>query len=509
MTEDFPDTETPQRYIASELNLARLPFFASSTTNLKRKEGVLYEDTVKHKGGEVKLIWEVTGNSKYGYPGPFAESVHVALLDIITEQGLPFQNPVVFSFYDLCDRLDIKHNGKNIRGIRNAILSIRLAGIVIENSFVTKDGRRLSYTPDPTFLYKRVALYGDTDPRTGEAMELSAVWLSDFYLDSLNSGNIRPIDFQYFKQLHSRSYAATKLYEYLGYRFSGTFRHNNDYAKVDYDKLTTIIDIKRQPYLSQAKQKLEKPHQSLVDTNFISRIEWFQEKQNDGPTKFYLHYYPGKRAQSEYRRGRLALGKQLELPLLAGKEQQEHDWLKEEDSTEPTTLAHELETLGVTSKRAEELARKYSEERIIRQLDHLEYLSETGKSLNNPSAWLVTAIREDYATPTGFKNREERKAEEKARAKAAARKEKEYQKQKRQEEERKAHQQKLDQKLSELPEAQRQEVESEITERIKEANQNLMRTIYRTKPLDPKSPMHRAEYYEHLAELLEKQKNSH
>ena len=251
-------TELTERYIASELNLSRLPFFASSTKDLKSKDGITYRDTVTHQGREIDFVWEVTGNAKYGYPGPFAESVHVALLDIVTEQGLPFENPVVFSFYDLCDRLDIEYNGKNTRSIRNAILSIRLAGIVIENSFVTKDGRRLSYTPDPTFLYKRIALYGDIDQKTGEARDVSAVWLSDFYLQSLNSGNIRPIDFEYFKHLHGESYAATKLYQYLGYRFSGTFRHNNDYAKVDYDELTVIADIKRRPYLSQAKQRLKK-----------------------------------------------------------------------------------------------------------------------------------------------------------------------------------------------------------------------------------------------------------
>jgi len=495
----------PEHYIAAELNLSRLPFFASSTKSLKSKDGITYQDRVTYEGKEVEFVWEVTGNSKYGYPGPFAESVHVALLDIVTEQGLPFENPVVFSFYDICKRLDIEYNGKNTRSIRNAILSIRLAGIVIENSFVTKDGRRLSYTPDPTFLYKRVALYGDTDPRTGESRELSAVWLSDFYLDSLNSGNIRPIDFQYFKYLHKQSFAATKLYEYLGYRFSGTFKHKNDYAKVDYDKLTTIIDLTRQEYLSQAKQKLERAHQALIDTSLVSRIEWFQEKQRHSPAKFYLHYYPGKRARREYRRGRLSLAKQLEFSLLTGEEQKSRDKLEKEKATELTSLAHELETLGVTSERATELVQAYSKERVTRQLDHLEYLSETGKSLSDPSAWLVSAIREDYATPQGFKNREDRKAEEKARAKATARREEELQKEKRREEARKAHQRELDQQLSELPKGQRQKIEGEIIRRIEKSNQELMRTIYQTKTLDPRSPMHRAEYYAHLAKLLKTQ----
>jgi len=503
--------ELPQRYTAAELNLSRLPFFASYTKDLKTRTGITYTDKITHKGEEVELVWEVTGNAKYGYPGPFAESVHAALLDIVTERGLPFENPVVFSFYELCQRLDIAPNGDNMQNIRDAILSIRLAGIVIENSFVTSEGRRVSYTPDPKFLYKRIALYGDDDPDSDETMEVSAVWFSDFYLQSLNSGNIRPIDFEYFKHLHGRSYAATKIYQYLGYRFSGTFRHGNDYAKVEYDDLTTIADVKRRRYLSQAKQKLSKAHQALLDTNFVEHIEWEKQERTNEPNKFNIYYYPGKRAQEEYANGRLQLDQQFEFPLLEGRNpegaedeplEEAIDQESEGESKTTQVFAYELQKLGVTSERARELDRKYSEERITRQLDHLDYLSERGKSPDDAAAWLVSAIEKDYSTPDGFKTREERKAEEQARAKAAERKRKKEQKEERKRQEEENRRQELDDKLATLPEDDQEEIENEIMKRIREDNEELVQTVYKGEEIDPKTFPFRPDYYNHLEQLL-------
>jgi hypothetical protein len=509
-------TELPQRYVAAELNLSRLPFFASSTKNLRDKRSITYTDTITHQGEKIDLVWEVTSNAKYGYPGPFAESVHMALLDIVTEQGLPFENPVVFSFYDLCKRLDIQHNGKNISAIRNAILSIRLAAIVIENSFVTKDGRRLSFTPDPTSLYKRTLLYGSKDERTGEKVDFSAVWLSDFYLRSLNTGNIRPIDFEYFKRLHGQSYAATKIYQYLGYRFAGAFNHDNDYTKVDYDDLAVIADIKRQPYLSQAKQKLKKAHEALVNSGFVQQIEWEQQKRSDAPTKFYIFYYPGDRARGEYQNGRYQLNRKMELPLLGDRRNhgEEGDFETAIDQSTDvgknttTVLAPELEKLGVTAKRAKELDEQYSEERITRQLDHLDFLSERGKSPDNPAAWLVSAIRNDYETPDGFKTREQRKAEERARARAARRKQQQRQEEQNRQEQKEAHRQELDRRLSECSEETQEDIEATIIERLKQKHQTLIRSVFGGKEIDPKSTMFEGEYYEHLEELLDEREGT-
>jgi len=245
------------------VNLSRLPFFASSTKGLKKKVKIEYRHVERIGGRDIEVLWKVSANAEYGYPGPLSEAVHMAILQIVTEHGFPIQNPAIFTIYDLCKRLGLEPSGRTRRQVKDAIRATRLAGVEIKRSFTTKDQRRLSFE-DIQNLYLRVIFFGDEDPETGEPIEYSAVWLADFYVDSLNSGYFRPLDFEYFKHIRKASFASTKLYSYLGYRFSTScFKHNNEYTRVDYDRLTIIADVKRQPNKSLAKQKLAKAHRVL------------------------------------------------------------------------------------------------------------------------------------------------------------------------------------------------------------------------------------------------------
>ena len=517
---DNPVTPEQKRYIASELNLARLPYFASSRTSAQKRKSIKYNRVIQQEDGELEIEWRVTADAEYGYPGPFAEAVHAAILDIITEDGLPCENPITFTFYDICNRLEIPSSGKNTTNIRRAIRSISSASIWADNAFVDKDGRRQTFYTNSVSLYDRYIGYEEYDPETEERADINKIWLADFFLESLNSGNIRPVDFEYFKHIHDQSYVATKLYRHLGYRFAGTFKHDNPYAKVDYDELASIVDVKRRKYLSRAKQQLERAHQALEETSFIDKIDWHQEKRSNAQNKFLLHYYPGDRARDEYQNGRLAIDRQSEVSLLTSMSEKAEDMQKEKYKTDTESsasehnistasgktsspMAHELEALGVTSERARELDQEYSEERITRQLDHLEHLSKQGNAPENVGGWLVSAIRKDYSTPDGFKTREERKAEKQARAKAAERKRKKEQEEKRKRQEEKKRRQQLDERLEALSEDDQQAIEEEIAERIRSDFSDWMHTLYETKEFDPESPMHAGAYYDHLEQLLE------
>jgi len=137
-----------KRFIAGEVNLARLPFFASSTKGLKKKVGIEYRHIERIGERDVEVLWEVTANAKYGYPGPLSEAVHMAIMQIVTERGFPIQNPITFTIYDVCKRLELEPSGRTRRQIRNAVLATRSALIEINHSFVTK-GRRPTFTDTP------------------------------------------------------------------------------------------------------------------------------------------------------------------------------------------------------------------------------------------------------------------------------------------------------------------------------------------------------------------------
>lgn len=487
-----------KRFIASEVNLSRLPFFASSTKGLKQKRGVGYRHVALVQGQEVEVLWEVTANVKYGYPGPLAEAVHTAILQIVTERGFPVQNPVTFTFYDVCKRLGLKPSGKIRRLIREGILSTRSALIEINRSFATKDGRRPTFT-DTQNLYSRAIFYGDQDPHTNEPIEYSAIWFADFYIDSLNSGYFRPLDFEYFKQIRKASYASPKLYRYLGYRFSGScFKHNNKYSKVDYDDLAAIADIKRQPNLSLAKQKLAKAHKVLLDTGFLSREPvWQVEKQGRGkPKKFFILYHPGARAHEEYRKGRRQLTRQLEFSFT------ESGGVPSPKN--PTkTLTQELFTLGVSKGRAHKIVKSHTPEEINLQLDHLAHLGEIGKPIkDNIGGWLAGAIENTYTPPKGFKTKAEKEEIHKAKQEREAKRTKDERAEAEASKQQKAKQRELDRRLDTLPEVEQLRISKEIETHLREGFDVFMTNVYATKTFDPKSALHRTDYYNYLERLL-------
>ena len=483
---------TAKRFIAGEVNLARLPFFASSTKGLKKKVKIEYRHVERIGERDVEVLWKVSANAEYGYPGPLSEAVHTAVMQIVTEHGFPIQNPITFTIYDVCKRLESKPSGRTRRQVKDAIRATRLAGVEIKRSFTTKNQRRLSFE-DIQNLYSRVIFFGDEDPETGESIEYSAVWLADFYVDSLNSGYFRPIDFEYYKLIRKASFASPKIYNYLGYRFSTScFKHNNEYARVDYDKLAIIADVKRQPNKSSAKQKLAKAHRVLQETDFLdSAPVWQIEKQGRGkPDKFYILYYPGKRALEEYRRGRGQLTRQLEMFEGGGE-------------TPTPEIANELVVLGVTESRAVRIAKRHSIEQINLQLDHLAYLGEIGRPITeNVGGWLADSIEKGYTPPKGFKTREEREAHRKAQAQAEAQQRQAEQEDDRQRAEQSARYQELDTQLAALPTTDQQRIREEIEARLREGFNDFMIRRYATKPFDPTSALHRAEYYRHLTELL-------
>ncbi len=82
---------------------------------------------------------------------------------------------------------------------------------------------------------------------------------------------------------------------------------------------------------------------------------------------------------------------------------------------EPTGLGRELVERGVTRSMAAELVRDFPADRITAQIERLDWLRETKpKRVKDLGAYLVGAIRGDYAAPAGFEGRAGRAAREAA-----------------------------------------------------------------------------------------------
>src|SRR5882672_2112363 len=104
-----------QQMVRVEANFLRLPLFTLDNKHMRTMDGLRCEGTFRRGGKSFAFSYKVTRNTATYYPGPLARSAHFALLSIATDRGLPVQNPVTFSWRELCARIGSSRRGKPSR----------------------------------------------------------------------------------------------------------------------------------------------------------------------------------------------------------------------------------------------------------------------------------------------------------------------------------------------------------------------------------------------------------
>ena len=143
MTSDLILSETEKldqlNTIQTEVNLANLPFFALSRKDAKEKKEIRYAAKVHRDGKMLEVAWDVIPSTRYGCPGPFDKRVHKAIEYIINERGIPTENPIPFSMYQIARIMRItRRGGQNYRKIREAIERVVATTVKSEGTFYRK-----------------------------------------------------------------------------------------------------------------------------------------------------------------------------------------------------------------------------------------------------------------------------------------------------------------------------------------------------------------------------------
>jgi hypothetical protein len=168
-------------------------------------------------------------------------------------------------------------------------------------------------------------------------------------------------------------------------------------------------------------------------------------------------YRPGPKARAEYRafarRGGPAV---LEVePLVL-------DTPPRLAAPGPSLLEAELTGRGITPAMAGELVRAHGEEAIRLQIDILDGLPEKKRSkINDPAAYLVTAIRNGHAVPKGFVSRAERQAREETRRVKEQEEAEDRRRQREQQARERALREEVDASIKRLTPAEREALEAE------------------------------------------------
>ena len=143
--------------------------------------------------------------------------------------------------------------------------------------------------------------------------------------------------------------------------------------------------------------KVHRPHRA---SGYIAGVDFQQTTDADGNPDWIMLYQPGPKARAEFK----AFTKRGGPTVL---EVEPRELPPPEPGSE---LERQLIQRGVTVATAAELVSQHSEERIRAQMERLDWLLEKKpENINEPPAYLVQAIKNDYAAPKGFVSNAERK----------------------------------------------------------------------------------------------------
>lgn len=387
-------TQGPEREILrAEVNLLTFPFFALAKKGLDRKTEIEYKAVVERGDRKVEILWQVTANAKYGFPGPFDKRVHKAIEHLLTELEPPIQNPVPFSIYDLCRRMGINRSGRNYAKVKKALERIKMTGIKSRQAYYSKPRKR--WIDDVFNLYERIIFKGEELP-DGRIAETNYLYLSSWFLENWNALYLKPIDYDYYKEL---GVIAQRLYELLGVKFYYILRrgytHLHLHLRYRYSTLCKLLPLTRQPYLSLAHQQLDPAHEELLNTGFLAKVEW-EEKPLGSESDWFIYYYPGPRVKAEMESylGVLPKGPQPEEAF----EEREVDLIVE-DILAVTSDEHsrpfytQLAKLAVANQKMQDL--------IYRCLSEVKYEAHEGKVKKSKGA-LFTDLLKRYCKERGI-----------------------------------------------------------------------------------------------------------
>ncbi|MBA7555601.1 hypothetical protein ES705_48272 [subsurface metagenome] len=225
------------------------------------------------------------------------------------------------------------------------------------------------------------------------------LFLGSWYLQSLNSFYIKPIDYDYLQSLKSK--IASRLYEILGVKFYGVKNKKECYIRFKYSTLCQLLPVTPHKYISLAKQQLNSGNDELQDTGFISKYEWSENGKRD----WLIYYWPGERAKEEMKKG-----KTKSINNRTGEYLPEPKREVKIFSEEQVDLVSKLLELNVSKITAENLIKNNDQELIEKWIEAISYSNAGDKA-----AYLVKAIRENWQFPEEYlkgKRKEQLKEEE-------------------------------------------------------------------------------------------------
>jgi hypothetical protein len=271
------------QFIKVEANLLRLPLFALHTKGLRTLDAIECRGRLSRDDTAHEFSFRAFRSTATHYPGPLSRSAHLAFLSLLTERGLPLQNPITWTWRDLCRRMRISCSGRTVERLKAAVSATAGLYILSTHALYSKPaGKRICTREEGLHLYDRVCFLGAELPE-GRVADTNYLWISDWYLANLNALFTAPLNYDLWRSLEDRSAIASRLYEFLLLNFY----NGAPTLRINYANLVQFLPVKSEPHPSQAKQQLGPALNLLRALEVIEVALWSESR--DGQVQLVFH----------------------------------------------------------------------------------------------------------------------------------------------------------------------------------------------------------------------------
>lgn len=435
----------PKDIIRTETALSRFPIH-----RLSKAGKVSIEIKLHNSEGELTTRWKVKNP-----PDPLAYKIDTLIINRrIDEAGKPIPKLIKLgSLRELADEVGFKNTGNTDR-IKNALVQNALAGITAKFTYKAKDGtERTTEIADTRYA---VIFTGEKLPN-GDKSDGTYILLHDIYREILNSAQTRPLDYEYLKEL---SPVAQRLYELLSYQMFAAVKYKRA-AKMLYSEFCTYAPQTRFFDWEQVRPQMYRLHKPHLQSGYIENISFEKLRNEDGTLDWLFSYTPGRKAKGEHTfatRKPLPRAKEIKSnpvqPSLIPDEPRPAliPDVELSFSEADEKLVSKMRGFGVGESKARSLVKSHREA-VEREIPVFPYRL-LGGAVKNISGLFIKAVEEGYESPKSYLESLEQ-AESKKRFEAERKKNEEKDKARREEE---AAWKRADDRLNNLPEAERQDL---------------------------------------------------
>ena len=404
-------TDLPARYspdlaplnrIRVETALSRYPIHRLA------KKGIIAIDL----DGDNEVKWEVTYNSKHGQPGPLAYKLDTLIVNQrIDEMGRPLPELIrIGSLSDICRALGSHTNGGNIADVKRAFLQNAFTAITAKIRGKTKSGKEKWF--EIGYTRYSVVFTGETLPDGTEADAVYVI-LNPPYRDLLNHVELRPLDYDYLKQLAP---GAQRFYELLSFQIYGAIAGSRPRAKMLYSDYCKYAPQIRYFDFDHVKKQMYKVHVPHRESGYITKVEYQQTTDTQGLGDWEMFYTPGPKAFVEYQAFTNRQLPQMKPPSTRAGQGKLVQSAFDLNSWDPTLLT-EMTSRGIAEAKARDLlANLKPGQEVMDQLEYVDTLiakDRRGK-VENPPGLYVFYVRDNVAPPAGFWSSRKTKLHEQA-----------------------------------------------------------------------------------------------